>query len=144
MMGQVQYTQFGKYLLLDRIAVGGMAEVYRAKFFGAERFEKILAIKKLLPNIAEDEEFVEMFINEAKLASQLTHSNICQIYDLGKIEGNLFIAMEYVWGKDLLQIINHFRRRKEYMPPPWPPTSQRGSARGSTTPTTSAAPRECP
>ncbi|MFH1438799.1 MAG: serine/threonine-protein kinase [Pseudomonadota bacterium] len=110
--------QFGKYLLLDRIAVGGMAEVYRAKFFGAERFEKILAIKKLLPNIAEDEEFVEMFINEAKLASQLTHSNICQIYDLGKIEGNLFIAMEYVWGKDLLQIVNYFRRLKKTMPAP--------------------------
>jgi serine/threonine protein kinase len=118
MAAPVQYSQFGKYLLLDRIAVGGMAEVYRAKFFGAERFEKILAIKKLLPNIAEDEEFVEMFINEAKLASQLTHSNICQIYDLGKIEGNLFIAMEYVWGKDLLQIVNYFRRRKEFMPPP--------------------------
>lgn len=117
-MPPVPYIQFGKYLLLDRIAVGGMAEVYRAKFFGAERFEKILAIKKLLPNIAEDEEFVEMFINEAKLASQLTHSNICQIYDLGKIDGNLFIAMEYVWGKDLLQIINWFRRSKEAMPPP--------------------------
>jgi serine/threonine protein kinase len=117
-MNSIQYIQFGKYLLLDRIAVGGMAEVYRAKFFGAERFEKILAIKKLLPNIAEDEEFVEMFINEAKLASQLTHSNICQIYDLGKIDGNLFIAMEYVWGKDLLQIINYFRRKKEHMPPP--------------------------
>ena len=110
--------QFGKYLLLDRIAVGGMAEVYRAKFFGAERFEKILAIKKLLPNIAEDEEFVEMFINEAKLASQLTHSNICQIYDLGKIDGNLFIAMEYVWGKDMLQIVNYFKRLKKTMPAP--------------------------
>jgi len=117
-MDNLQYMQFGKYLLLDRIAVGGMAEVYRSKFFGAERFEKILAIKKLLPNIAEDEEFVEMFINEAKLASQLSHSNICQIYDLGKIDGNLFIAMEYVWGKDLLQIINSFRRRKENMPSP--------------------------
>jgi len=118
MSSQIQYVQFGKYLLLDRIAVGGMSEVYRAKFFGAERFEKILAIKKLLPNIAEDEEFVEMFINEAKLASQLTHSNICQIYDLGKIDGNLFIAMEYIWGKDLLQIINYFRKRRDFMPPP--------------------------
>ncbi len=114
----MQYTQFGKYLLLDRIAVGGMAEVHRAKSFGVEGFEKILAIKKILPHVAEDGEFVEMFINEAKIASQLTHSNIAQIYDLGNIEGNLFIAMEYVWGKDLLQLVNYFRRRRESMPPP--------------------------
>jgi serine/threonine protein kinase len=114
----MQYTQFGKYLLLDRIAVGGMAEVHRAKSFGVEGFEKIHAIKKILPHVAEDQEFVEMFINEAKIASQLTHSNIAQIYDLGKIEGNLFIAMEYIWGKDLLQMVNYFRRRREAMPPP--------------------------
>ncbi|MBW2264483.1 MAG: serine/threonine protein kinase, partial [Deltaproteobacteria bacterium] len=114
----MQYTQFGKYLLLDRIAVGGMAEVHRAKSFGVEGFEKILAIKKILPHVAEDIEFVEMFINEAKIASQLTHSNITQIFDLGKIDGNLFIAMEYVWGKDLLQLINYFRRRRESMPGP--------------------------
>jgi serine/threonine protein kinase len=114
----MQYTQFGKYLLLDRIAVGGMAEVHRAKSFGVEGFEKILAIKKILPHVAEDVEFVEMFINEAKIASQLTHSNITQIFDLGKIDGNLFIAMEYVWGKDLLQMINYFRRRRESMPAP--------------------------
>ncbi len=114
----MQYTQFGKYLLLDRIAVGGMAEVHRAKSFGVEGFEKIHAIKKILPHVAEDQEFVEMFINEAKIASQLTHSNIAQIYDLGKIDGALFIAMEYIWGKDLLQLVNHFRRRREAMPPP--------------------------
>jgi len=71
--------QFGKYWLLDRINVGGMAEVFKAKAFGVEGFERLLAVKRILPNIAEDEEFITMFIDEAKIAVQLNHANICQI-----------------------------------------------------------------
>ena len=108
---------FGKYLLLERIAVGGMAEVYMAKSFGIEGFEKILAIKRILPTMAEDSDFIEMFIDEAKIAGQLSHANICPIFELGKIGESHYIAMEYVWGKDLLQIMNRFRRLRKKMPP---------------------------
>ncbi|MDW8246090.1 MAG: protein kinase [Sandaracinaceae bacterium] len=108
---------FGKYLLVDRIAVGGMAEVYTAKAFGAEGFEKIVAIKRILPTMAEDPEFIQMFIDEAKIAGQLTHPNIVPIYELGKIGDSHYIAMEYVWGKDLLQVMNRFRKMRKLMPP---------------------------
>jgi serine/threonine protein kinase len=112
-----QPIPFGKYLLLERISVGGMAEVFKAKSFGVEGFEKILAIKRILPSMAEDQEFIEMFIDEAKIAGQLSHANICQIFELGRIGDSHFIAMEYVWGKDLLQIQNRFRRLKQQMQP---------------------------
>ena len=111
-----QPIPFGKYLLLERISVGGMAEVFKAKSFGVEGFEKILAIKRILPAMSEDKEFIEMFIDEAKIAGQLSHANICQIFELGRVDDSHFIAMEYVWGKDVLQIQNRFRRMKQIMP----------------------------
>ena len=110
-------TPFGKYLLLERVAVGGMAEVYLAKSFGVEGFEKIIAIKRILPTMAEDDDFIAMFIDEAKIAGQLTHPNIAPIFELGKIGDSHYIAMEYIWGKDLLQIMNRFRRMRKRMPP---------------------------
>lgn len=108
--------QFGKYLLLDRISVGGMAEVFRAKTSGLEGFQKIVALKRILPSMGEDRDFIRMFVDEAKIAGQLTHANIAQIFELGKVDEAHFIAMEFVWGKDLLQIQNRFRKRKETMP----------------------------
>lgn len=106
---------FGKYLLLERISVGGMAEVFKAKAFGVEGFEKIIAIKKILPSMAEDADFIQMFIDEAKICSQLNHGNVCQVFELGKIDDSHFIAMEFIWGKDLLQIQNRFRRLRKQM-----------------------------
>jgi serine/threonine protein kinase len=114
---QNRVIPFGKYLLLERIAVGGMAEVFLSKSFGIEGFEKIIAIKRILPTMAEDDDFIEMFIDEAKIAGQLSHANIVPIYELGKIGDSHYIAMEYVWGKDLLQIMNRFRRMRKRMPP---------------------------
>ena len=93
-------------LLLERINVGGMAEVYRAKSFGVEGFERIVAIKRILPTLADDREFISMFVDEARIASHLTHQNIVQIYELGKEAGMFFISMEYVAGKDLRQILD--------------------------------------
>jgi eukaryotic-like serine/threonine-protein kinase len=98
-------TKFGRYALLDKIGTGGMAEIYRAKTFGAAGFEKEFAIKLILPSLVDDSEFVEMFINEAKIAVSLYHANIVQVFDLGELEGQYYIAMEYVLGKDLLEIL---------------------------------------
>ncbi|HCP45783.1 MAG TPA: hypothetical protein DIU15_07065 [Deltaproteobacteria bacterium] len=108
---------FGKYHLLDPIAIGGMAEVFKAKTFGHSGFEKVVVIKRILPHFANSPEFVEMFIDEAKLSVQLTHPNIVQIYDFGKINESFFIAMESVAGKDLKSIMRRQAERGEHMPP---------------------------
>jgi len=109
-------TPFGKYFLLERINVGGMAEVYKAKTVGVEGFEKIVAIKRILPSVAEDEEFIKMFVDEAKITSQLSHANLAQTFDLGKIDDTFYIAMEYVPGKDLRAVFERMNRRGERMP----------------------------
>jgi serine/threonine protein kinase len=108
---------YGKYFLLELINVGGMAEVFKAKMFGVEGFEKIVAIKKILPEIAEDKEFIRMFVDEAKIAVRLQHPNIVQILELGKIEESYFIAMELVNGKDLKTIRKRMKRVDLLMPP---------------------------
>lgn len=99
-------VKLGDYYLFDRVAVGGMAEVFKAVSYGVEGFERLFAIKRVLPNIAEDQEFVEMFVDEAKIAVQLHHANIGQIYELGKVDGTYFIAMELVQGRDLRTIFD--------------------------------------
>ena len=113
-----QPVSFGKYLLLDRIAVGGMAEVFAAKAFGAEGFERIVAIKKILPTLGEDPEFVSMFVDEARIAVQLAHENVVQVLELGKHDESLYIAMEYISGRDVRQLLDRYRRRSEPMPIP--------------------------
>jgi hypothetical protein len=113
-----QPIPFGNYLLLDRVNIGGMAEVWRAKSFGAGGFERIVAIKRILPNIAEDEEFITMFIDEAKITVQLTHANIAQIYELDNKVGSYYIAMEYVSGKDMRAVFDRCRKRGEPAPIP--------------------------
>ena len=107
---------FGKYLLVDGVNVGGMAEVFKGKTFGVQGFERILAIKRILPNMAEDEEFINMFVDEARIAVQLSHSNIVQIYELGKFNEQYYIAMEYVSGRDLRQILDFFKKTKVLVP----------------------------
>lgn len=109
-------TFFGKYLLLERLNVGGMAEVFIAKAFGVEGFERILAIKKILPTMAEDEEFIKMFIDEARISVQLNHANVVHIHELGKYQEAFYIAMEYVAGRDVRTLLERYRRRKEIMP----------------------------
>src|SRR2546423_10133141 len=111
-------TPFGKYYLLDRINVGGMAEVYKAKTVGVEGFEKIVAIKRILPAVAEDEEFIRMFVDEAKITSQLSHANLAQTFDLGKIDDAYYIAMEYVPGKDLRAVFERVKRLGDRIPLP--------------------------
>jgi serine/threonine protein kinase/Flp pilus assembly protein TadD len=103
--------QFGKYQLLDKIAVGGMAELFRAKLTGVQGFEKLIAIKKILSNLSEEENLVKSFIDEAKLAALLHHENIIQIHDFGSIDGEYFIAMEYLFGKDLRTVTRAAEKR---------------------------------
>ncbi len=111
--------RFGQYEIIEKIASGGMAELYKAKRTGVEGFQKIVAIKKILPHLADDEEFVTMFADEAKLAAQLNHPNIIHIYDLGKIqEGGYFIAMEHVDGRDLRSIEQSGHAHSQQLPVP--------------------------
>jgi len=95
-----------------------MAEVFKAKVMGVEGFERIVALKRILPNIAEDEEFITMFIDEAKIAVQLQHANIAQIFDLGKVDDAYFIALEYVQGRDMRGIFDDMRKHRQVMPLP--------------------------
>ena len=110
-------STFGKYFLLKRLATGGMGEIYLAKLKGPVGFEKILVIKRILQHHAEDNSFVDMFFAEARVAAKLTHSNIVQIYEMGEIDQSYYIAMEYVHGKSLRDIIDRARELGEYVPP---------------------------
>ena len=104
-------TILGKYQILELIARGGMAEVYKAKSYGVEGFEKILVIKRILTQLASNREFVELFINEAKISVHLNHTNIVQVFDLDVHESNYYIAMEYVHGMDLATMQRRLARR---------------------------------
>jgi serine/threonine protein kinase len=88
-----------------------MAEVFRAKRKGVEGFEKVVALKRILPHLSSNKDFVEMFIAEAKMVASLSHPNIVQIFDLGKIDETYYIAMEFVEGKDLRTILTRARNR---------------------------------
>ena len=106
-------TKFGQYVLLEKIATGGMAEVWKARMRGVEGFQKIVAIKKILPHLSDNQDFIEMFVDEAKLAAQLNHNNIIHIYDLGKIQSSYYIAMEYIDGYDLKNILRKAQERDQ-------------------------------
>ena len=108
-------TPFGKYQLIDRISLGGMAEVFRAKLQN-DRAERLFAIKKILPSLCEDQNFIKMFVEEARLAGQLVHPNICAIHELGRADGAHFLSMEYIWGKDLIQVRTKLRKAKQKVP----------------------------
>ena len=107
---------FGKYQLLELLGRGGMAEVFKAKSYGVEGFEKLLVIKRILPNFTNSDRFVEMLVNEAKIAVSLNHANIVQVFDLGKVKDTYYIAMEYVQGMDLANIIKSSARLNRIIP----------------------------
>lgn len=104
-------SEYGRYVLLERVAVGGMAEVFRAKREGVEGFEKVVAVKRILPHLSSNKDFVDMFVAEAKMVASLSHPNIAQIFDLGKIDDSYYIAMEFVEGRDLRTILSRARNR---------------------------------
>jgi class 3 adenylate cyclase/tetratricopeptide (TPR) repeat protein len=109
-------VSFGKYELIERIATGGMAEVFLARSFGVAGFEKRLVLKRLRPELAEDPRFVSMFIAEAKLGVHLNHPNIVQVYELGRVGATHYIAMEHLHGRDLTRLLRALRAREERLP----------------------------
>lgn len=104
------FEKFGKYILLEKLAVGGMAEVYLAKSAGASGVNKFVAIKRILPQFSNNQEFREMFEEEAKVSVNLNHSNVVSIYDFGIENGQFYIVMEFVEGRNLRQIINELKK----------------------------------
>ena len=109
---------FGKYILLNKISAGATAAVYRAKIRGEAGFERLVTIKRVLPQMAGDPDFVETFVREAKICARLTHGNICPIYELGKVGESLYMALEWVAGRDLGSIsrrLSHTGKRMQPM-----------------------------
>jgi eukaryotic-like serine/threonine-protein kinase len=107
---------FGKYELLKRIAAGGMAEIFSARMTGAGGFEKTVALKRILPELAGRPEYVNMFLDEARIAASLDHPNIVQVYDIDQVEGQYFMTMEYLRGHDLRFVLKELRRSGAGMP----------------------------
>ncbi len=116
-MNGFEPKQFGKFYLIEKIAVGGMAEIYKAKTFGVDGFEKLLAIKRILPHCAADKDFITMLTDEAKLSVLLSHANIVQVYDFGKVGDDYFISMEYIHGINLRDIMYRCREAQMNVPP---------------------------
>lgn len=108
-------TVFGRYTLIEQLGSGGMAEVFLAKT-ASKGLERLVAIKRIHSHLAADNKFTSMFIDEANLAAKLTHANIAQIFDLGKVDGQYFIAMEYVHGRDLRALFRYFQSRRQGVP----------------------------
>jgi serine/threonine protein kinase len=115
---EVQPTAFGRYVLLDRLAEGGMAEVFRAILPGAEGFKRTFVIKRILSELSQTADFREMFIREARIGAMLNHPNIVQVYDFGNVEGHYFLAMEYLRGHDVLAIMKRLHDLKRQFPVP--------------------------
>ena len=109
--------QIGRYQILDRLAVGGMAELYKATLTGEHGFEKLVVIKKILPHLAKDRSFVEMFIDEARITAQLDHRHIVQVFELGNDADTPYIAMQYVDGLDVLALLRECARAQIRLPP---------------------------
>ena len=107
---------YGKYYLLKKLAAGGMGEIFLARQQGPAGFEKILVVKKVLAHLTENKEFVELFLGEARLAARMNHRNIVQVFELGEHQGSYFIAMEYVAGRTLREVIDAAARKKEKLP----------------------------
>jgi len=110
--------KFGRYTLVERIATGGMAEVFKAKILATHGFEKLLVIKRILPHLAADKNFVSMFIDEAKLTAQLTHPKIVQVTDFGEVDRSYFIALEFIDGFDALALLRTSAQKQIRIPIP--------------------------
>lgn len=112
-----QPDRFGKYTILERVGVGGMSEVFLAKTEGIEGFERKVALKRIFPDLTAHEEFVRSFIHEARIGGMLYHHNVVQTLDFGKVNGTYYIALEYIEGTHVGQILHKCREKRVYLPP---------------------------
>lgn len=109
---------YGRYQLLKKLATGGMAQIYLARQLGMQGFEKLLVVKRILPHLAENEDFISMFLDEARIAARLNHPNVVQIFDLGQQDDTYFIAMEYIHGDDVRKVFKQAEREGTSIPLP--------------------------
>jgi eukaryotic-like serine/threonine-protein kinase len=109
-------TETQRYQVVERIAAGGMAEVYRGESAGIEGFRKKVAIKRVLPKLSQNRDFIRMFLDEARLCAYLSHSKCVQVFDIGQAAGAHFIVMEFVDGADLQGVLEHLQRHEHSMP----------------------------
>src|SRR5687768_3899802 len=103
----------GRYRVVEEIGIGGMATVHLARMDGPGGFQKWVAIKRIHPNLVEDDQFVDMFLDEARIAAGINHANVAQVFDLGKDEGTYWIAMEYLHGEPLREIMRRCEERNQ-------------------------------
>lgn len=115
-MTDAEPIQLGRYELLRQIARGGMGEIYVARARGAVGFEKKVIIKRILPHLAEEQEFVDKFVDEAHIVTHLTHGNIVPVFDMGEENGELYIAMEYIAGRDLRDVLKRAKHDDFLLP----------------------------
>ena len=114
---QAERTAFGKYTLIARLATGGMGEIFLARLDGVAGFEKIVVIKRVLPHLAGEDRFIAMLLDEARIAARLSHPNICQVQELGEVEGEYYIAMEYLEGVTMADLLRRMSRQGHVIDP---------------------------
>ena len=105
--------QLGRYVLCYELASGGMATVYLGRAAGAAGFEKLVALKIIHPHLAKEQEFIEMFLDEARLAARIDHPNVCSVFDFGEADGTYFLAMEYLVGENAARLARAIAKRPE-------------------------------
>ncbi len=109
--------QVGRYFLLDRIAVGGMAEIYRALTFDSRGHNHMVAIKRVLSNLADDDDFLQMMVDEAKITIMVDHANIAKVFEFVRVVDDYFLAMEFVDGRDVRSVLERLREDDAWFPP---------------------------
>src|SRR5436305_4274686 len=102
-------ARFGKYEVISHLATGGMADIFLARARGLKGFEKLVIIKRVRQALADDKSIIELFLDEARLAASLQHPHIVQVYEIGIVDGNYFLAMEFVHGEDASSVLRKMK-----------------------------------
>src|ERR1700712_4044103 len=105
-----------RYRVIDRLEAGGMAEVFRGEATSVAGFKKQVAIKRVLPHLASNEKFIRMFLDEARLSARLSHPNIVQVFDIGRVDNTYFIVMEFIDGVNLKHLVENLRQKRQAFP----------------------------
>src|SRR5262245_58830014 len=116
--GMIQPVSESQYRVIDKLESGGMAEVFRAESSGLQGFRKQVAIKRVLPHLGKNSKFISMFLDEARLSAQLSHSNCVQVFDIGVRDDAYFIVMEFVDGATLKSIAASIQNKRRTLPIP--------------------------